>query len=66
MKLKLPKEDWKNHGPPPMNSYKPDPNISKTLTEKLETLKVEIKTQSGERDSETVVIYVPLFSTGIP
>ena len=29
-------------------------------------MEVGIKTQPGERDSETVAIYVPLFRTGSP
>ena len=35
-------------------------------TEKLDSLKVDIKTQPGERYKKTVVIYVPMFRTGIP
>ena len=35
-------------------------------TEKLDSLKVDIKTQPGERYSKTVVIYVLMFRTGIP
>ena len=35
-------------------------------TEKLDSLKVDIKTQPGERYSKTVVIYVPMFRTGSP
>ena len=30
----------------------------------MDSFKVNIKTQLGERDSETVAIYVPLFWTG--
>ena len=66
MKLKLPKYDWKNRGPAPPNCYKPDPTIGKTLTNKLDYLKVNIKTQPRERDSKVVAIYVPLFQTGSP
>ena len=66
MKLKLPKKDWKNCGPPPPISYKADPTIGKTSTDKLDSIKVDIKIQPGERDSKTVAIYVPLLLTGIP
>ena len=31
MKVKTPKDDMKNHGPPPLIFYNPDPTISKTL-----------------------------------
>ena len=34
--------------------------------DKLDSLKVNINTQPGERDSETVEIYVPLFHMGSP
>ena len=33
---------------------------------KLDSLKFDIKTQLGERDSDTVAIYMSLFWTGIP
>ena len=66
MKLKLPKEYWNNWGPPPLISYKANATIGKTLMDKLEYLKVNINTQPGERDSETVDIYVPMFHTGSP
>ena len=66
MKLQLPKEDWKTRVQPPPISYKPDVTIGKTLTDKSDFLKFNIKTQPGERDSETVEIYVPLFRTGSP
>ena len=36
------------------------------LTEKSNSLKVYTKIQPGDRDSETVAIYMPLFRTGIP
>ena len=32
----------------------------------FESLKVDIKTQPGERESNTVAVYGPLFWTGIP
>ena len=36
------------------------------MTYKSASLKVDIKTQPGERDSETVAFYVPIFRTGRP
>ena len=46
--------------------YKPEPNFDKTPLDKLESLKVDIKTHPGERYRNMVAIYVPLFYTGIP
>ena len=66
MKLKLPKDDCKSCRPAPPNCYKPGPTIGKTLTNNLDYLKVNIKTQPRERDSKVVAIYVPLFQTGSP
>ena len=65
IKLQLPKEDWKNWGPPPPISYKSEPTLGKTLTDKSNSLKVNIKTQPRYRYRDTVVINVPLFRTGI-
>ena len=64
MKVQTPKDDLKNCGLPPQIFYKPDPTIGKTPEEKLDSLKVNIKTQPGERDSKTFAINVPLFWTG--
>ena len=47
-------------------TYKANPTIGKTPTDKSDSLKVDIKTQPGERNIKTVAIYVPLFWTGIP
>ena len=66
MKLHTPKEDWKNCGPPPLISYKADPTIGKTPMDKSDSLKVNIKTQPGEKESDTVAIYMLLFWTGNP
>ena len=66
MKIHLPKEDRKSWGLPPPISYKPDATTGKTLTENSDSLKVDIKTQPGERYSEMVEIYVPLLWTGSP
>ena len=61
MKTQIPKEYWKSQGPPMLISYKPDPTISNTTTDKSDSLKVDIKTQPGESKNETVEIYVTLF-----
>ena len=66
MKLQPPRVYFKNRGPPPPISYKPNVTIGKTPTENSDSLKVDIKTQPGESDSERVAIYMPLFRTGIP
>ena len=66
MKIQQPKEDWNNIGPSLLISYKANPTIDKTPTDKSDSLKVDIKTQPGERESGMVEIYVPLFWTGIP
>ena len=66
MKVQTPKEEWKTPGLPPPIYYKSDPTIGKTWMDKLESFKVCIKTQSEERDIETVAIYVPLFRVGSP
>ena len=65
MKLN-PKDDWNNCEKSPTIFYKTDPTIGKTPTENSDSLKFHIKNQPGERDSETVAMYVPLFQTGIP
>ena len=62
MKLHVHKYVLKNRWLPPPISYKPDPTIVKTPAKKLDSLKVDIKTQPGERDSEKVAIYRPFFS----
>ena len=64
MKLQLPGADWKNQGPPPLVSYKPGATIRKTPMEKSDSLKVDIKTQPGERYSDTMAIYMTLFWIG--
>ena len=61
MKTQIPKEYWKSQGPPLLISYKPDPTIRNTTTDKSDSLKVDIKTQPGESNNETVEIYVTLF-----
>ena len=66
MKLQLPKQYCNNQGLPPPISYKATPTLGKTPTDKWNSLKIGIKTQPGERDSETVAIYVLLFRTGSP
>ena len=64
MKLNIPKEDLTNFGPPPPIFYKPDPNVSKNPEDNSDSLRVNIKTQPGKSNNETVVIYVLLFQTG--
>ena len=66
MRPQLPKEYWNTRGPPPPISYKADTTIGEMPTDKLDSLKVDINTQPGERDIKTVKIYVPLFWTGSP
>ena len=64
MKLQFSKEYWRNCEPLTPIPYKANPTISKTLTDKLDSLKGDIKKQPGERDSYTVAVYVPVFCTG--
>ena len=64
MKLYIPKDDLRNCGQPPLIFYKTDLTISKTLEEKSDSIKVDIKTQPGEKYINTAAIYVPLFRTG--
>ena len=66
MKLQISKEDCNTRGPSPLISYKSDPTLGKILTERLDSLKVNINTQPGYRDSDTVAIYLPMFRTGGP
>ena len=66
MKLHIPKEDWKNNELPPLICYNPYPTISKTLTERLDSLKVNTKTQPGYRDINTEKNYVLMFWTRSP
>ena len=64
MKLHINKYNIKSHGPKPPIFYKPKPTISKTLSDKSDSLKVDIKTQSGKANSKTILIYLPMFKTG--
>ena len=64
MKVKTTKDGLNNREPPPPIIYKPDPSISNTPADKLDLLKVDIKTQPVERGSKAVVIYVLLFWMG--
>ena len=65
MKLNIPKDDLNNCRPPPLIFYNPDLTIGKSLLDKSSSLKVDIKTETGERYSKTVAIYITLFNTGI-
>ena len=43
MKLQLPKEYWYNRGPLPLISYKANPTIDKTPTDKSDSIQVDFK-----------------------
>ena len=64
MKLHLPKEDWNSKVPPPTIYYKSKLTIGMTPTDNVGSIKIDINTQIGERDSRTVAIYLPLFQKG--
>ena len=53
--------DFKNRGPPPPIYYKPDQMIRETPMNKSDYLKVDIKMQPGEKESNMMSIYGPLF-----
>ena len=65
MKLHI-DNNLKYRGPPILISYKTYQITGNNLADKLDSLKVYIKMQPWEKDSETVAIYVPLFLTGSP
>ena len=56
-------KNFRTHGPHPPISYKPNHMIWKMPTGEAYSIKVDIKTQPGEKDSETLAIYMPLFRT---
>ena len=58
--------NFKIQGPPPPISYKPDQKIGKNPKDNLDYLKVDIKTQPGDKGSEMVAIYVTIFRNGSP
>ena len=64
MKPPTPQNELNTHRPLPPILYKPAQTIIKTLAENLDSLKANIKTQPGERDSDMIVIYMPMFWTG--
>ena len=66
MKTQPTKEDWKSPWPLPPISYKTDVTIGNNSTEKSDSLNIDIKTKPVERDSEAVVIYVPMLRTWSP
>ena len=66
MELQLPKYYWKRRGLTPPICYKPAITIRENPPDKWDSLKVNIKTQSDEKDSAMVEIYVLLFWTGSP
>ena len=55
MKLQDP-IDFRTRGPAPLIFYKSDKEIGNMPIYKEDSLKVDIKTQPGEKDSETVAI----------
>ena len=61
MKLHIPKDDLNNCGLPPLIFYKSGPTIGNNPEYKSDSLKVDIKTQPGKRDSETVDIHISMF-----
>ena len=63
MKLQV-SNDFKTCVISPLMYYKPDQEIGKTPTYKEDFVKFGIKAQPGEKDSETLAIYLPLFRTG--
>ena len=65
MKLQV-YNDFKNRRPPPPILYRTNHAIIKTPIDKVGSFKVKINTKYGEKDSETVAIYVPLCRTGSP
>ena len=66
MKMHMNKDNLNIRGPPPPIFYNPKPTISKTPEEKSYSPKFDIKTQPGERYSDMVTIYAPLFWTRGP
>ena len=65
MKLQV-SNNFKNRGLPPPILYRTNHTIIKTLIDKVGSFKFNIKTQYGEKDSETVAIYVSLIRNGSP
>ena len=61
MKIQITKEYCKTWFLPTPIYYKAKETIRKTAADKSDFLKVDIKTQPGDRDIKTVAIYVPLF-----
>ena len=57
-------QDTNNPGFTPQIFFKNDPLIGNNKNKKVEPMKVKIKYQPGDIDSETVSIYDPIFKTG--
>ena len=57
-------QDLKNCGPLPLIYSKRKPTISKKNDKNKESLKVDIKTQPQDINSEMLSIYVLIFKTG--
>ena len=64
--MKLHLQYLKTRGPATPISYQLDYTIEMKLEIKVDSLKVNMKTQSGETGSETVSLYVLVFRTGSP
>ena len=62
MKLKS-LQDFKNHGPPPLISFKIEPVIRNNPGYTQDSFKVKIKTQLIEVNIKTAPLYVPIFNT---
>ena len=56
--------DLNNCGPPTPIFYKPNQKIGKTSISNSDPPKVDINTQTGEKDIDTVDICVLMFCTG--
>ena len=63
MKLQI-LQDLNKHGPPPSISFKPYPTIGKKSDKKQALIKVDIKSQLGDINIETVSFYTLIFKTG--
>ena len=67
MRINLPVDWAKNRGPPPTIGYKQETAASPDKEDKhRDALKIEIKNQPGQADSESISLYIPIFKTGTP
>ena len=65
MKLQI-ANDFNNYGTPAPIYYKTHQMTGNMPTERVNSLKVDTKTQLGEKESETLAIYMTLFRNGSP